>query len=129
MNRRFATLAATLSGLAVALGALGAHAVKGWLSTRAEADVRLAWWETATRFHFFHALGLFAVAVLLKHAQSRIAAAAGWLLLLGVVLFSGSLYAMTLTGNRALAVFTPFGGVSFLAGWVCFLVAARRLPT
>ena len=113
--------------LGVGLGALGAHGVKAYLVGRAEPELRLGWWETGARFHLMHGLALLAVAVLVKQVPGRLSAASGWLMVAGVALFSGSLYVMALTGERVWARATPFGGLCFLAGWVCFVLAARRL--
>ncbi len=91
----------------VACGALGAHAVK------ALGDERLAWWETAARYHLIHALAV----GLLVAIMPRRAMLATVLFVAGIVLFSGSLYALALTGELALGMVTPFGGLCFLAGW------------
>jgi uncharacterized membrane protein YgdD (TMEM256/DUF423 family) len=101
-----------LAGLAVAAGAFGAHALK----TRLTADLLLVF-ETAVRYQMYHALGLLAVAVALDRWPEAHFQAAGWLLLAGIVLFSGSLYALSLTGIRVLGAITPLGGLCFLAGW------------
>jgi uncharacterized membrane protein YgdD (TMEM256/DUF423 family) len=116
------TLAAALLALAVALGAFGAHALK----TRLSADMS-AVWQTAVQYHAWHALGL-AVAGLFMMQRPGTAgmALAGWLFVAGMVLFSGSLYAMTLTGVRSLGAVTPIGGVAFIAGWIVFAWAAWR---
>ena len=121
---RFAlALAALLMVLAVGAGAFGAHALRA----RVDADA-LGVWQTAVQYHAWHALGA---------ARGRPAscctaperaglALAGWLFVAGIVLFSGSLYALALTGVRALGAVTPIGGVAFLAGWVVLAWAASR---
>ncbi|MBK6336449.1 MAG: DUF423 domain-containing protein [Betaproteobacteria bacterium] len=121
-----ARLALTLSSLllfvAVGTGAFGAHALKG----RLDADLQ-AVWQTAVQYHFWHALGLLAVGVLLRLEPGRRGlAAAAWLLLLGLVLFSGSLYLMALSGWRLLGAVTPVGGVALLAGWAALAWAVAR---
>ena len=116
----FFVAGAALSFLAVALGAFGAHALRDRLG----ADL-LSTFETGVRYHFYHALGLFAVA----YASARwpaSATAAGWLFIAGIVLFSGSLYLLALTGVRWLGAITPLGGLAFLAGWAAMLWGAWR---
>ena len=107
---------------AVGLGAFGAHALKARLSADA-----LAIWQTAVLYHGWHALALFGVgAVLLARPDAAPIAWAAWLFAAGIVLFSGSLYALALTGVRALGAVTPLGGLGFLAGWALFAWAAAR---
>jgi uncharacterized membrane protein YgdD (TMEM256/DUF423 family) len=122
MERTFATLGAVSAFLAVAAGAFGAHALRA----RLEPDL-LAIFETGARYQMYHALGLIGVAWLLGRAPGPIATWAGWLFVAGTVLFSGSLYALALSGIRQLGAITPLGGVAFLAGWICVALAARRL--
>lgn len=108
--------------LAVALGAFGAHALKGRLSAE-----MLAVWHTGVEYHFFHALGLLAVGLLATQLpESALLKWSGWLMLAGIAAFSGSLYALALTGERWLGAITPFGGVAFLAAWALFVTAAVR---
>ena len=99
--------------LCVAFGAFGAHGLKQRLSV----DM-LAVYQTGVQYHFYHALGLIAVGLVLLHLpKSRPVVLSGWLMLTGIVLFSVSLYALSLTGIRALGMVTPFGGVAFLSAW------------
>lgn len=122
MDARFGFIGALLAGLAVALGAFGAHG----LQQRVTPDL-LAVWETGARYHMYHALALIAVALLSAYIPgSSLVTAAGWLFVAGIVLFSGSLYFMTVSGVRALGMMTPIGGVAFLAGWACLAVAFIR---
>lgn len=108
--------------LAVALGAFGAHALKARLS----ADMT-AIWQTAVQYHAWHALALFGVGLLMLHWPERAdVGLASWLLLAGIVVFSGSLYALALTGVRGLGAVTPIGGVLFLAGWAVLAWAIAR---
>ena len=108
--------------LAVALGAFAAHALKGSLSE----DLR-AVFETGVRYQAWHALGLFAVGWLAaRFPESRGVVWAGWAFLAGILLFSGSLYALSLTGIRKFGAVTPIGGLFFLAGWLCLLVGPYR---
>lgn len=118
-------LAASNGFLAVLLGAFGAHALRGRFSALADGSKRLEWWQTATTYHLAHALAL-GLAAFVAERGSVPATAAGWSFLAGIVLFSGSLYVMALTGVRALGAVTPFGGLALLAGWALVLVAALR---
>jgi uncharacterized membrane protein YgdD (TMEM256/DUF423 family) len=111
--RLFALLGAANAFLAVAAGAFGAHGLK----KRLPPDL-LDVFEVGARYHMYHALGLFAVAWLASRGAPA-ATAGGWLMLAGIVVFSGSLYALSLTGQRWLGAITPFGGVCFLAAWAC----------
>jgi len=123
MSARIAlTLAAVLLFLAVALGAFGAHALKARLTPDLQAV-----WQTAVQYHAWHALALLATGVLLVARPDARVGLAAWLFVAGIVLFSGSLYAMALTGARGLGAVTPFGGVAFLAGWLAFAWGASRL--
>ena len=124
MARTFWWLGCGFGLVAVAAGAFGAHALR----TRLSAEL-LAVFETAARYQMFHALALLAVALLAARAPSSAASAAGWLFAAGVVLFSGSLYALALTGIRVLGAVTPLGGVCFLAGWVALALAGRALAS
>lgn len=121
---RFAVIAAVLGFLAVALGAFGAHGLESALKDLPDGAKRLAWWRTGVDYHFWHAL-LAAVLVALvgKLPQRRLALSLGCVVA-GVVLFSGSLYAMTLTGITALGMVTPIGGVAFLGAWAALGWAA-----
>ena len=112
---RFWAMAGAVNAfLAVAAGAFGAHGLRSRVSER-----MLAVFETGARYQMFHALGLLAVAWLASQ-RAGVADAAGWSMLTGVVLFSGSLYVMALTGVTRLGMVTPLGGVGFLVGWVLF---------
>lgn len=115
-------LAAVFLFAAVGAGAFGAHAVRAKL-----ASDLMAVYQTAVQYHFWNALGLLAVGILLVQKPDNGAlAAAAWLLVAGLLLFSGSLYALALTGARGFGAVTPFGGVAFLAGWACVAWAAWR---
>ena len=113
MERTFAVLGALLACLAVGLGAFGAHGLRGRLTPEL-LDV----FETAARYQMYHALGLLAVAWAADRWPGGATAAAGWLFVVGIVLFSGSLYLLSLTGTRWLGAITPLGGAAFLAGWL-----------
>jgi uncharacterized membrane protein YgdD (TMEM256/DUF423 family) len=122
MDRVFFTLGSISAGLAVALGAFGAHALRGRLA----ADM-LANFETGVRYQMYHALALLAVAwAVSRWSGSNLPVAAGWLFVAGTMLFSASLYVLSLTGTRWLGAITPLGGVSFVVGWLCLVLAAWR---
>src|SRR5262245_972160 len=104
---------ALLAALAVLAGAFGAHALKGSLTPAA-----LAAFETAVRYQFFHALALIVIAALLERPRHGAVAGAAWTMLLGIVLFSGSLYLLTLTPMRWPGPVTPIGGLCFMIGWL-----------
>lgn len=106
-------LGAAMMFLAVAAGAFGAHALKKRLEPEA-----LAVWETAARYQVYHALALFLVAWLSTRFPNKTVDAAGWCFLAGTLIFSGSLYALALTGLRSLGAITPIGGALLLAGWL-----------
>ncbi|HET8946103.1 MAG TPA: DUF423 domain-containing protein [Candidatus Polarisedimenticolia bacterium] len=109
---------AILGAAAVGLGAFGAHGLK----SRVTADL-LAVFETAARYHLVHALAIVAVAWVVERHPGACATAAGWLFLAGIVLFSGSLYALVLTGVRGLGAITPLGGLLLIAGWILLALA------
>lgn len=113
MDRVFFGLGSLLALLAVAAGAFGAHALRGRLTPEA-----LGSFEVAARYHMYHALALLAVAWAATRWPGGAVTAAGWLFLAGTVVFSGSLYLLSLTGQRWLGAMTPFGGVAFMLGWL-----------
>jgi uncharacterized membrane protein YgdD (TMEM256/DUF423 family) len=121
MDRLFLTLGALSGAIGVAAGAFGAHALRARLEPR-----MLEVFETGARYQMYHALALIAAAWVAQRWPGTPASAAGWLFVAGTVLFSGSLYAMTFTGVRALGAITPLGGVCFIAGWLALAVAARQ---
>jgi uncharacterized membrane protein YgdD (TMEM256/DUF423 family) len=121
MDRTFLALGALSAAISVAAGAFGAHALKARLSP----DL-LAIFETGARYEMYHAIGLALAAWAASRSAGAAASWAGWLFVLGTVLFSGSLYALALSGVRALGAVTPFGGVAFIAGWIALAVAALR---
>jgi uncharacterized membrane protein YgdD (TMEM256/DUF423 family) len=121
VERLFFGLGAASAFIAVALGAFAAHGLKARLG----ADL-LAAFETGVRYQMFHALALLAVAWAYTRWPGALVLASGWLFVAGTLLFSGSLYALTLSGVRVLGIITPFGGVAFLAGWLCLAWAVIR---
>jgi len=122
MSQVFLIVAAILGGTGVMLGAFASHGLKSKLS-----ESLLSAFETGVTYQFYHALALFALALWLKQSPSVWFVASGYLWLAGVVLFSGSLYALALTGVKWFGPITPIGGVLFIAGWVCLLVGAMKL--
>lgn len=121
MDRAFFITGAVLAALGVAVGAFGAHALRGRLTP----DL-LNVFETGVRYQLIHALGLLAVAWATTRWPGRATNMAGWLFLAGIVLFSGSLYALSMSGVRALGAITPLGGVAFIAGWIALAWAVWR---
>jgi uncharacterized membrane protein YgdD (TMEM256/DUF423 family) len=119
MNRQHPFVIAGAAGafLSVALGAFGAHALKAMISPELQAT-----FETAVRYQMYHSLALLGVGVLVMRIQHRHLVIAGWLFVWGILLFSGSLYCLSLTRATWLGFVTPIGGILFLAGWA-FLVA------
>jgi len=111
-------LGALAAAAAVGLGAFGAHALKARLPPEL-----LAVWQTAVQYHAWHALALVLVGFSGFHIEGSWIRAAGWFLLAGIVLFSGSLYALALGAPRGLGVLTPVGGVMFILGWIAFAIA------
>lgn len=122
MLRQFLMLAAFFGFTGVGLGAFAAHGLKDRLSSD-----YLAVFHTGVNYQLIHALALLAVAVLSVQVPSRLVNAAGVMFCIGIVLFSGSLYLLTLSGVRVFGVITPFGGLSFLVGWACLGMAAWNL--
>jgi uncharacterized membrane protein YgdD (TMEM256/DUF423 family) len=118
LSQRFVLFGSISALVAVAAGAFGAHTLK----TRLTPD-QLAAFETAARYQMYHALALFVAASLTERGW-RLAPPAGWLFVLGTLLFSGSLYLIALTGISRFGLVTPFGGLAFLAGWLCLVVCA-----
>lgn len=105
---------ALLAGLGVVLGAFGAHALQGML----EESGRLDTYETAVRYQFYHALGLLVLGLLLHRYESALLVYAGWAMIGGVLLFSGSLYALCFTGISRLGMIAPLGGLLMIAAWI-----------
>ncbi|NBA98672.1 DUF423 domain-containing protein [Pseudomonas sp. R5(2019)] len=122
MLRAFLLLTAFFGFTGVGLGAFAAHGLKGRLSSD-----YLAIFHTGVTYQLVHTLALLGVALLSTQLSGRLVGWAGGLFALGIVLFSGSLYALTLTGFSKLGIVTPFGGLAFLGGWLCLGLAAWRL--
>ena len=108
--------------IGVALGAFGAHGLK----TKVAPEM-LTVWNTAVQYHLIHALGLLLIGILVHLMPAApLIKSGGWTILLGILLFSGSLYALVLTGIKPLGIITPFGGVAFLVGWLLIAIAVWR---
>jgi uncharacterized membrane protein YgdD (TMEM256/DUF423 family) len=120
-DRLFATLGAISGFIGVGAGAFGAHGLRARLNPEL-----LAVFESAARYQMYHALALLGVAWVVSRWPGGLATAAGWLFVAGTIVFSGSLYALALTGSRWLGAITPLGGLCFLAGWICLALAAAR---
>jgi uncharacterized membrane protein YgdD (TMEM256/DUF423 family) len=121
MDRVFFGLGALSALLAVAAGAFGAHALRNRL-----VPDTLVVFETSARYHMYHALGLLAAAWAVSRWPGGAATAAGWLFVAGTVVFSGSLYLLSFTGQRWLGAVTPLGGLAFILGWAALAWAALR---
>lgn len=121
MTRIFMAIASILAGLAVAAGAFASHALREKLTERA-----LEIFETGARYQMYHSLALLLVAVLLSRAEASqtLLISSGSAFLVGIALFSGSLYALSLSGIKWLGAITPLGGAAFLVGWSCLAIAA-----
>lgn len=118
------SLGALNGALAVGFGAFGAHGLQNKVGA-----TELAAFQTGAQYHMYHALALLGVGWLLSKAPtSQIGQVAGWAFLLGIFLFSGSLYVLGITESRSLVLFTPIGGLFFLCGWVSLALAARQIP-
>lgn len=120
-SRTIAAVGAFSAFVAVALGAFGAHGLEGRV-----AEDLLEVFETGARYHMYHSLALLAVAWACDRFKAVSFTASAWLFTIGIVVFSGSLYLMTLTGQRWLGAVTPMGGVAFLAGWLVLATALMR---
>lgn len=119
----FVAIASILGALSVAGGAFGAHALKGKLT-----DAALGSFETGVRYQMYHAIALLIIALLIsQNPGSKELIAAGWCFVAGVVLFSGSLYGLSLLGIKALGPITPLGGLAFIIGWISLALASGKL--
>ena len=121
MDRTWIVIGALLAAAAVAAGAFGAHGLKERLSAD-DFDT----YQTAARYHMFHALGLLFVGYAAQRFGGGLVTATGWLFVAGIIAFSGALYLLALSGVKVLGVVAPIGGAAFIAGWICLAVAAWR---
>lgn len=122
MDRTFLLIGALGGFIAVALGAFGAHALRGRLSAE-----MLSVFETGVRYQMYHVLALLLVAAIIPRVGGWLVVSAGWLFVAGMVLFSGSLYLLAFTGVTMLGAITPLGGLAFLLGWAALAIAAALL--
>ena len=121
MEKTFLIVATFFGGLAVALGAFGAHGLQDLVT-----EARLQTFETAVRYQMYHALALFAVVGLMRWTPSPLLGWAGWLLIAGVLIFSGSLYLLVFTNASWLGAVARIGGTAMIAGWLLMLIAVLR---
>ncbi|ADI65059.1 DUF423 domain-containing protein [Trichormus azollae] len=124
MTQIFFTIAAIFGGLSVAAGAFGAHALREKVSER-----MLEIFDTGARYQMYHALALLLVAILISRVETPPTTLfiSGWLFIIGVTIFSGSLYVLSLTGIKSLGAITPLGGLSLMAGWAALAVTAATI--
>ncbi len=123
MAKLFITLSAFSGMLAVIFGAFGAHGLRNRLD-----DYLMGVFETAVQYHFYHTLAMLAVGIIALHQPHTVLLkSAGWLFLIGILVFSGSLYILALTGVKWLGAITPLGGLSFIAGWACLAAVGWKL--
>ncbi len=123
MEKTFVVIGSTLMILGVAAGAFGAHGLSSYFARFPELE---GTFETAVRYHVYHAFGILFIALAVDKWPVALTNWAGYWLFAGVMLFSGSLYLLVFTRVRILGAITPLGGVAFIAGWACLLLAAWR---
>ena len=121
-QRQIILVASFIGGLAVASGAFGAHALKTLLTQNNRVDT----YELAVRYHFYHALTLLAVGILMDKFPQRFLSLSAWMFLLGIILFSGSLYIMAIFNTTQVVLITPIGGVFLLTGWSLLFYGALK---
>lgn len=122
--KKFIITGSIFGFLAVALGAFAAHGLKDVLD-----DYGTGIWNTAVQYQMFHAVGIIIVAILMSQrlfGNIKLLNIAGWAMIIGTLIFSGSLYALALSGVKMLGAITPFGGVSFLVGWFCLMMVGVK---
>ena len=122
MDRTFLLAGALFAFVGVGLGAFAAHGLRGRL-----APEMMAVFETGVRYHMYHALALVLTSIVMARMSGWLVATAGWCFIAGILLFSGSLYALALSGVTILGAITPLGGLAFLAGWACLALAAAAI--
>ncbi|MCH7397228.1 DUF423 domain-containing protein [Belliella sp. DSM 107340] len=123
-NTKYIQLAAVLGALAVGIGAFGAHGLEEILTKNGQIDT----FETGVKYHFYHTLAIAIVGVLIVNfPKAKHLSSAAFLFLVGIIIFSGSLYTLSLTGITWLGAITPLGGVAFILGWIFLFLGARSL--
>ena len=123
IGRSFLTLGGFFAAIAVALGAMGAHLLKEKLSIE-----QLANFETAVRYHMYHAIALILVGLAAGRGPTGLLTAAGWLFVAGIMLFSGGLYGFIFTGIKPFVHIVPIGGTLWIVAWVCFALSQLQKP-
>lgn len=131
MKNPFLIIASALGATGVALGAMGAHALKEKMKEGLMSPEQLSGWDTASKYQLLHALAIFLIYFLFEKSGNKTVRATGWLFTLGVLFFSGSIYCLSTMGIsginfRFLGPITPIGGVLMIAGWACLLVYAIK---
>jgi uncharacterized membrane protein YgdD (TMEM256/DUF423 family) len=121
MEATFIVIASITGFIAVALGAFGAHSLSAYFKDKPALEANF---KTGVQYHFYHTMALLGAAWASGRWSSSLIPLGGWLFVLGIILFSGSLYLLSLTGKRWLGAITPLGGLAFLAGWVCLALGA-----
>ncbi|MDW7694168.1 DUF423 domain-containing protein [Flammeovirgaceae bacterium SG7u.111] len=124
MKKTTLSLGAIFSAFAVGIGAFGAHSLKPLL----EATQRTETFETAVKYHFYHALGLLFIGILMLHFTSKLLNVAAYLMIAGILIFSGSLYLLCLTNIGILGAITPIGGLCFITAWLVIVRAVLKQP-
>ena len=117
----FLSLGSISGALAVMIGAFGAHGLKDKL-----CEEMLRVYKTGVEYHFYHTLALLGIGLFALHCKSALLTASGWSMLAGIILFSGSLYALSITGIKVLGAITPIGGLCFIIGWVLLATAVLK---
>lgn len=125
MQKFFLLAGSLLMAFSVAIGAFGAHGLKEVL----QRTQRLETFETAVKYQFYHSLGILFLGLLLFHFQHKLINVAGFLFLVGIIIFSGSLYTLSLTGVKWLGAITPIGGLAFIIGWVLVFIGIFNLAS
>ena len=122
MSKVFLIIGSSIAGLSVAIGAFGAHALKSVL----EETNRLETFETGVKYQFYHALALIVLGLIMQRFDHKMFEWAGFSFIIGILLFSGSLYVLSLTGITKLGAITPIGGLAFLAGWITLIIGLTK---
>lgn len=120
----FLSLGSISGALAVMIGAFGAHGLKNKL-----CEEMLAIYKTGVEYHFYHTLALLAIGLFALHHKSALLTASGWSMVTGIVIFSGSLYALSISGVKILGALTPIGGLFFIVGWLLLAIAILKSAT
>ena len=123
MYKFFLFTGSVLGAISVMIGAFGAHALKATL----EAQNRLDTFETAVKYQFYHTLAILAVGLLLRHAEGKMLEYAGYSFMVGILIFSGSLYILCTTGITKWGAVTPIGGLAFILGWILLAIAVLKI--